>query len=112
MKNLYKTLCIIFAGLDLFMFACIGSMLYVWAERESEPCTCAACEILSEVVEVAAQPSVGDDVLCYDYARGLVYSGFFRDDGDIQLRINPEGNLVIVSTIETVESKIIRSDAE
>ena len=46
------------------------------------------------------QPPVEDDILCYDYATGHVYSAFVRDDGNVQLRINPEGNLVIAKLIE------------
>lgn len=46
------------------------------------------------------QPPVEDDILCYDFATGHVYSAFVRDDGNVQLRINPEGNLVIAKLIE------------
>lgn len=46
------------------------------------------------------QPPVEDDILCYDFATGHVYSCFVRDDGNVQLRINPEGNLVIAKLIE------------
>ena len=53
------------------------------------------------------QPPIEEDLLCYDYATGNVYKCFTREDGNIQLRINPEGNLVIARTIETEEYKKI-----
>lgn len=71
-------------------------------------CDCATCTALSDVIANAKQPETGADVLCYDYARGFVYSGFVREDGSIQLRINDEGNLVIVRTVEAAEAKLAR----
>lgn len=83
-------------------------------EQERERLIELICESTQteECIAHCNHPPVGDDVLCYDYARGLVYSGFIREDGNVQLRINPEGNLVIVSIMETAESKIIRNDGE
>lgn len=56
--------------------------------------------VIERSYEPVEQPSVGNDILCIDPATGHVYSCFIREDGNVQLRINPEGNLVIAYMLE------------
>lgn len=86
------TMALIFliAVLSLFLGLCLKS---------SENTILEAIENQPTYVE-QTQPAVEDDILCYDYATGHVYKCFKRDDGNVQLRINPEGNLVIAKLIE------------
>lgn len=108
-KVTYVCICLILV-LDFILFACCGALAIIVEQKTLNENTCSTCKMLSEVVDSAKQPSVEEDLLCYDYTRGLVYKCFVRDDGNIQLRINEEGNLIIAKTIETAESRIIRNE--
>lgn len=96
--------------LKRFIYACTVALIFLIAVlslciglgfclKSSENTILDAIEDESTYVE-QTQPPVEDDILCYDYATGHVYSCFVRDDGNVQLRINPEGNLVIAKLIE------------
>ena len=43
------------------------------------------------------------NILCIDRALGVVYSCFENEDGRIEIKINPEGNRVIVGTVDAYD---------
>lgn len=43
-------------------------------------------------------------ILCIDRALGVVYSCFENAQGNIEIKINPEGNRVIAGTVDALES--------
>ena len=43
-------------------------------------------------------------ILCVDRALGVVYSCFENEQGNIEIKINPEGNRVIAGTVDALES--------
>lgn len=43
------------------------------------------------------------NILCIDRALGLVYSCFENENGNIEIKINPEGNRVIAGTVDALE---------
>ena len=49
------------------------------------------------------QPPIYEDILCYDPVTGNIYSCFKRTDGNVQLRINPEGNRCVFSFVENCD---------
>ena len=55
------------------------------------------------VAEFEEQPFVANDILCFNPALGHVYSCFPREDGHVQIRINPEGNWIITQTLDNSE---------
>lgn len=57
-------------------------------------------------IDGATQPDVADDLLCYDYVNGCVYTCYYIEDGNVQLRINPEGNLVFAQTLNYDETAV------
>lgn len=65
-------------------------------------------------IEGATQPDVENDILCYDYVNGCAYSCYYKEDGNVQLRINPEGNLVFskVLSLDEMEPGSIADEAE
>lgn len=42
-------------------------------------------------------------ILCIDRALGVVYSCFENEQGNIEIKINPEGNRVIAGTVDALE---------
>ena len=42
-------------------------------------------------------------ILCVDRALGVVYSCFENEQGNIEIKINPEGNRVIAGTVDALE---------
>lgn len=97
MEELKKCMYFCTVGLIIlitFLWVCICFCL-----KSSENTILEAIENQPTYVE-QTQPAVEDDILCYDFATGHVYKCFKRDDGNVQLRINPEGNRVIAKLIE------------
>lgn len=90
---------IYFCTVALIVLITVLSLLLGFSLESSESTILEAIEDQPAYIE-QTQPPVEDDILCYDYATGHVYSAFVRDDGNVQLRINPEGNLVIAKLIE------------
>ena len=55
------------------------------------------CLVIGCMMRDDAEPEL---IRCYDRVYGVVYGCEVREDGDIEIRINPEGNRVIVGTCE------------
>ena len=49
---------------------------------------------------VLSKPSEPETIRCYDPVYGVVYGCEVREDGDIEIKINPEGNRVIVGVCD------------
>lgn len=91
-KNIYRVLCVTFAVIDCLLLCLICVMMNTETEKPAQ--------IIEEkpsrvVLEFEGQPEVGNDIMCFDPITGHVYSCFERSDGNVQIRINPEGNRVI-----------------
>lgn len=57
--------------------------------------------VMGVVIGVMLQePSEPEQIRCYDHVYGFVYGCEVREDGDIEIRINEDGNRVIVGLCE------------
>lgn len=91
-KNIYRLLCVIFAVIDCLLLCLVCVMMNTEAEK---PTQAIEEKTHSVVLGFEEQPEVGNDIMCFDPITGHVYSCFERSDGNVQIRINPEGNRVI-----------------
>lgn len=96
-KNIYRLLCVIFAVIDCLLLCLVCVIMNTETEKPTQTIEEKPRNV---VLKFEEQPEVGNDILCYDPFTGHVYSCFERSDGNVQLRINPEGNYCISLLIE------------
>lgn len=95
----YRILCVLFALIDCLLLGLICVIISMTSGKTEEKTS------VNMVFE--EQPEVGNDIMCFDPITGHVYSCFERSDGNVQIRINPEGSRVIWLFIE----EKVRQDA-